>query len=62
MDSVAPIPAAPAQAAPASSNEDNTKPERSAKLIDPTRPALIFGVVLFQSIVGAGRLAKYGNT
>ena len=47
MDSVAPIPAAPAQAAPASSNEDNTKPERSAKLIDPTRPALIFGVVLF---------------
>ena len=47
MDSVPPIPAAPAQAAPASSGEDNSKPERSAKLIDPTRPALIFGVVLF---------------
>ena len=62
MDSVAPIPAAPALAAPASSNEDNSTPERSAKLIDPTRPALIFGVVLFQSIVGAGRLAKSGNT
>ena len=47
MDSLPPIPAAPAQTAPASSDEDNTTPERSAKLIDPTRPALIFGVVLF---------------
>ena len=47
MDSLPPIPAAPAHAAPASSSEDNSKPERSAKLIDPTRPALIFGVVLF---------------
>ena len=47
MDSLPPIPTAPAQAAPASSDEDNTTPERSAKLIDPTRPALIFGVVLF---------------
>ena len=47
MDSVPPIPAAPAQPAPASSEEEEAKPERSAKLIDPTRPALIFGVVLF---------------
>ena len=47
MDSLPPIPAAPAQAAPASSDADDTTPERSAKLIDPTRPALIFGVVLF---------------
>ena len=47
MDSLPPIPAAPAQASPASSDADDTMPERSAKLIDPTRPALIFGVVLF---------------
>ena len=47
MDSIPPIPAAPAQTAPASSEEEEAKPERSAKLIDPTRPALIFGVILF---------------
>ena len=47
MDSVPPIPAPPAQGAPASPTEEQTKPQRSDKLIDPTRPALIFGVVLF---------------
>ena len=46
MDSIPPIPAAPAQPTPASSEEEEATPERSAKLIDPTRPALIFGVVL----------------
>ena len=47
-----PIPAVPAASAPASSTEteaeaEKATPERSGKLIDPTRPALIFGLVLF---------------
>ena len=45
MDPVPPMPAAPAQAAPASSNEEGSS-KRSGTLIDPTKPALIFGVVL----------------
>ena len=45
MDPVPPIPAAPVQDAPASSNEEGSS-KRSGMLIDPTKPALIFGVVL----------------
>jgi len=49
---LSPIPAAPAVPAPASSTAHEPKatkeaPERSGKLIDPTRPALLFGLVLF---------------
>lgn len=47
MDSVPPMPVAPAQDAPASADEDgSSKSKRSGTLIDPTKPALIFGVVL----------------
>ena len=45
MDPIPPIPAAPVQDAPASSNEEGSS-KRSGTLIDPTKPALIFGVVL----------------
>ena len=45
MDPVPPMPAAPVQDAPASSNEEGSS-KRSGTLIDPTKPALIFGVVL----------------
>lgn len=45
MDSVPPMPVAPAQDAPASADEDGSS-KRSGTLIDPTKPALIFGVVL----------------
>ena len=45
MDSVPPMPVAPAQDAPASSNKDGSS-KRSGTLIDPTKPALIFGVVV----------------
>ena len=45
MDPVPPMPVAPAQDAPASANEDGSS-KRSGTLIDPTKPALIFGVVL----------------
>jgi len=49
---LSPIPAAPAVPATASSTAHEPKatkeaPERSGKLIDPTRPALLFGLVLF---------------
>ena len=45
MDSIPPMPVAPAQDAPASESEDGSS-KRSGTLIDPTKPALIFGVVL----------------
>ena len=45
MDSVPPMPVAPAQDAPASASEDGSS-KRSGTLIDPTKPALIFGVVV----------------
>ena len=45
MDSIPPMPVAPAQDAPASSNKDGSS-KRSGTLIDPTKPALIFGVVV----------------
>ena len=45
MDSIPPMPIAPAQDAPASESEDGSS-KRSGTLIDPTKPALIFGVVL----------------
>ena len=45
MDSIPPMPVAPAQDAPASESEDGSS-KRSSTLIDPTKPALIFGVVL----------------
>lgn len=53
MDSVPPMPVAPAQDAPASASEDGSS-KRSGTLIDPTKPALIFGVVvvLFGAIWG----------
>ena len=53
MDPVPPMPVAPAQDAPASANEDGSS-KRSGTLIDPTKPALIFGVflVLFGAIWG----------
>ena len=45
MDSIPPMPVAPAQDAPASESEAGSS-KRSGTLIDPTKPALIFGVVL----------------
>ena len=53
MDPVPRMPVAPAQDAPASANEDGSS-KRSGTLIDPTKPALIFGVflVLFGAIWG----------
>jgi len=53
MNSVPPMPVAPAQDAPASASEDCSS-KRSGTLIDPTKPALIFGVVvvLFGAIWG----------
>lgn len=45
MDSIPPMPVAPAQDAPASESEAGSS-KLSGTLIDPTKPALIFGVVL----------------
>lgn len=45
------IPAVPAEPITAESEAEASSPERSGKLIDPTRPALTFGVVLF--LIGA---------
>ena len=59
MDSVPPMPVAPAQDAPASASEDGSS-KRSGTLIDPTKPALIFGVVvvLFGAIWGPWMAAQ----
>ena len=59
MDSVPPMPVAPAQDAPASASEDGSS-KRSGTLIDPTKPALIFGVVvvLFGAIWGPWMAAR----
>ena len=54
MDSIPPMPVAPAQDAPASSSNEDGSSKGSGTLIDPTKPALIFGVVvvLFGAIWG----------